>query len=128
MHWKDTGFLLSKNQFNENSVIAELFTENHGKVSGIIFGATSKKIRNYLQIGNKLHLNFNSKNDNKLSIVLGATNDLTNNFDSSQVIQDVSIILGGKGGGGRKDLAQAGGLSLDHINKAITKIKKNLEF
>ena len=69
-----------------------------------------------------------SKNDNKLSIVLGATNDLTNNFDSSQVIQDVSIILGGKGGGGRKDLAQAGGLSLDHINKAITKIKKNLEF
>ena len=69
-----------------------------------------------------------SKNDNKLSIVLGATDDLTNNFDSSQVIQDVSIILGGKGGGGRKDLAQAGGLSLDHINKAITKIKKNLEF
>ena len=69
-----------------------------------------------------------SKNDNKLSIVLGATNDLINNFDSSKIIQDVSIILGGKGGGGRKDLAQAGGLSLDNINKAITKIKKSLEF
>ena len=69
-----------------------------------------------------------SKNDNKLSIVLGATNDLINHFDSSKIIQDVSIILGGKGGGGRKDLAQAGGLSLDNINKAITKIKKSLEF
>ena len=66
MHWKDSGYLLSKNQFNENSVIAEVFTKNHGKISGIIFGATSKKIKNYLQLGNKLHLNFNSKNDNTL--------------------------------------------------------------
>jgi len=66
MHWKDSGYLLSKNQFNENSVIAEVFTKNHGKISGIIFGATSKKIKNYLQLGNKLHLNFNSKNDSTL--------------------------------------------------------------
>ena len=56
------------------------------------------------------------------------TNDLTYNFDSSKIIQDVSIILGGKGGGGRKDLAQAGGLSLDNITKAIDKIKENLSF
>ena len=46
MIWDDSGFLLSKNRYNENSVIAEIYTENHGKVSGIIFGATSKKIRN----------------------------------------------------------------------------------
>ena len=43
-----------------------------------------------------------SKNDNKLSIVLGVTEDLTSNFDSAEVIQDVSKILGGKGGGGVK--------------------------
>ena len=66
MHWKDSGYFLSKNKFNENSVIAEVFTKNHGKISAIIFGATSKKIKNYLQLGNKLHLNFNSKNDSKL--------------------------------------------------------------
>ena len=48
MHWKDTGYLLSKNQFNENSAISEVFTKNHGKISGIIFGATSKKLKNYL--------------------------------------------------------------------------------
>ena len=69
-----------------------------------------------------------SKNNNKISIVLGATKDLTTNFDSSKIIQDVSIILGGKGGGGRKDLAQAGGLSLANINKALNKIKDNLNF
>ena len=69
-----------------------------------------------------------SKNNNKLSIVLGATNDLTKNFDSLKIIQDISIILGGKGGGGRKDLAQAGGVSLDNIKEAISKIKINLSF
>ena len=66
MHWKDTGYLLSKNQFNENSAISEIFTKNHGKISGIIFGASSKKTKNYLQLGNKLHLNFYSKNDSRV--------------------------------------------------------------
>ena len=66
MNWNDTGFLLSKNKYNENSLIAEIFTENYGKISGIIFGAFSKKIKNYLQIGNKLHINYNFKNENKL--------------------------------------------------------------
>ena len=66
MNWSDIGFLLSKNKYNENSIIAEVFTEKYGKVSGIIFGASSKKIKNYLQIGNKLHVNYNFKNENKL--------------------------------------------------------------
>jgi len=69
-----------------------------------------------------------SKNKDKLSIVLGATEDLINNFDSSSVIQEVSVILGGKGGGGRKDLAQAGGSSLDNIKDAIKKIKEKINF
>ena len=66
MIWDDKGYLLSKNKYSENSIISEIFTKDHGKVSGIIFGGTSKKIKNYLQIGNKIHVNFNSKNDNKL--------------------------------------------------------------
>ena len=66
MNWNDSGFLLSKNKYNENSIIAEIFTENHGKCSGIIFGASSKKIKNYLQIGNMLHINHNYKNEGKI--------------------------------------------------------------
>ena len=65
MNWIDKGYLISKSNYNENSVIAEFFTENYGKCSGIIFGATSKKIKNYLQIGNKLHINYNYKNEGK---------------------------------------------------------------
>tara|TARA_Y100001949_G_scaffold61815_1_gene52420 strand:- start:83 stop:763 length:681 start_codon:yes stop_codon:yes gene_type:complete len=66
MNWNDPGFLLSKNKYNENSIIAEIFTEHHGKCSGIIFGATSKKIKNYLQTGNMLHINHTYKNDGKI--------------------------------------------------------------
>ena len=66
MNWIDTGFLLSKNRYNENSIIAEIYTENHGKCSGIIFGATSKKIKNYLQLGNKLHINHTYKIEGKI--------------------------------------------------------------
>ena len=66
MKWQDKGYLLSINKYNENSAIADFFTENNGKVSGVIFGATSKKIKNYLLIGNKFHLNFNFKQDSKL--------------------------------------------------------------
>ena len=43
MIWQDQGFLLSINKYNENSAITEFFTLNHGKISGVIFGATSKK-------------------------------------------------------------------------------------
>ena len=66
MNWDDTGYLISKNRYSENSIIAEVFTKNYGKVSGIIFGATSKKIKNYLQIGNKIHVNYSSKNVSRI--------------------------------------------------------------
>ena len=66
MQWNDIGFLISKNSYNENSVIAEFFTKNHGKCTGVIFGATSKKIKSYLLVGNKLYLNYNYKNDTKI--------------------------------------------------------------
>ena len=66
MNWDDTGFLVSKNRYSENSLIAEIFTKNHGKISGIIFGGTSKKIKNYLQIGNELFTSYNSKSENKI--------------------------------------------------------------
>ena len=66
MQFEDKGYLLSKHNYNENSVISEIFTINHGKISGIIFGATSKKLKNYLQIGNKFHINFNSKTDDRV--------------------------------------------------------------
>ena len=61
----DKGFLINKQKYNENSVIAEFFTENNGKISGLIFGATSSKIKNFLLLGNLFRLQYNSKNQNR---------------------------------------------------------------
>ncbi len=66
MTWDDEGFLISKNKYSENSLIVEIFTKNHGKTPGIIFGGTSRKIKNYLQLGNQLHVNYSSKTENKI--------------------------------------------------------------
>ncbi len=95
MIWDDIGFLLSKNRYNENSLIVEIFTEYHGKIPGIIFGGTSKKIKNYLQIGNKLFLNYNSKSENKIGYfkieILTAYSPIY--FDSAQKLNCISSAM-----------------------------------
>ena len=125
MNWIDEGFLISKNRYSENSLIAEIYTKDHGKISGIIFGGTSKKIKNYLQIGNRLHINYSSKTDNrigyfkveilnaysplyfdhkqKLSCVTSATNlikiltvDSQSNIKVYQIIENLFLILNHK--------------------------------
>ena len=58
MQWRDEGYLLSKNNYSENSVIIEVFTLNHGKCPGIVYVGTSRKIKNYLQLGNKIHVKY----------------------------------------------------------------------
>ena len=125
MNWIDEGFLISKNRYSENSLIAEIYTKDRGKISGIIFGGTSKKIKNYLQIGNRLHVNYNSKSDNrigyfkveilnaysplyfdhkqKLSCITSATNlikiltvDSQSNIKVYQIIENLFLILNHK--------------------------------
>ena len=66
MNWQDKGYLLSLNKYNENSSIAEFYTENNGKIVGVIFGSTSKKIKSYLLIGNKFHINSKLREDGSL--------------------------------------------------------------
>ena len=46
-----------------------VFTKLHGKVSGIVYGGNSRKIKKFLQIGNKIHLINTSKNPNKIGYV-----------------------------------------------------------
>ena len=66
MNWQDEGYIVAKKKFRENAVILEVFTKNFGKVSGIVYGGTSRKIKNYLQLANKIFVLFSSKGDNKL--------------------------------------------------------------
>ncbi len=65
MHWTDEGYLLSKNNFDENSIIVEAFTLKHGKYTGIIYGGSSRKQKRNFQIGNKILFHWNSKGENR---------------------------------------------------------------
>jgi len=66
MIWQAEGFLLSKIKFRENANIINVFTDTHGKVSGIVYGGNSRKIRNFLQISNKIFVFHSSKGDNRI--------------------------------------------------------------
>ena len=95
MNWDDNAYLISKNKYSENSIIAEVFTENHGKTSGIIFGGTSKKIMNYLQIGNKIHINYNVKSPTRIGYfkveIVNALTPLY--FDENQKLSCISSAM-----------------------------------
>ena len=66
MNWEDECYLLFKRKFRENANIINVFSKNRGKVSGVVYGGNSRKIKNYLQISNKLYINHNAKNENRL--------------------------------------------------------------
>ena len=66
MNWESEGFILSKRKFRENAIILEVFTVDFGKTSGIVYGGTSRKIKNYLQLSNKIYVSYTSKNENKI--------------------------------------------------------------
>ena len=66
MIWEDECYLLSKRKFRENANIINIFTLKKGKIDGIVYGGNSRKIRNYLQISNKLFVSHNSKGENKI--------------------------------------------------------------
>ena len=95
MNWDDNAYLISKNRYSENSIIAEFFTEEHGKISGIIFGGTSKKIKNYLQIGNKIRTSYNAKSSTRIGYfkveILRALTPLY--FDESQKLSCISSAM-----------------------------------
>ena len=65
---------------------------------------------------------FASKDD-KVGIAVGVTEKLTEKFDAVKFVKAGSEVIGGKGGGGRKDFAQAGGQDQSKINDAFEKIK-----
>mgnify|MGYP001437610482 CR=1 FL=1 len=66
MIWEDECYLLSKRKFRENANIINIFSQKKGKLDGIVYGGTSRKVRNYLQISNKLFVSHTTKSENKI--------------------------------------------------------------
>ncbi|MCP4072623.1 MAG: alanine--tRNA ligase [Hyphomicrobiales bacterium] len=62
--------------------------------------------------------------DGKAAIVVGVTDDLVATHDAVDLVRIASALVGGKGGGGRPDMAQAGGPEGGKITEAIDAIKE----
>ena len=64
--------------------------------------------------------------EEKVGVAIGVTNELISKYDAVNLVKIASEILDGKGGGGRKDFAQAGGTNKDKINDVFKEIIKKV--
>ncbi len=92
-----------------------------------IDGLPPKELRKLVDKGKKdlgegIVVVFANKDD-KVGLAVGVTDKLTNKFDAVKFVKVGSEIIGGKGGGGRKDFAQAGGQDQSKIEEAFEKLK-----
>ena len=67
-----------------------------------------------------------SRAEGKAAIVVGVTHDLTDRFDAVELVRVGAAALGGKGGGGRPDMAQAGGPAAEHAEAALAAVERVL--
>ena len=90
-----------------------------------------KRIQNFIEEQRKQSIKqiiiLYSVNDGKVTVAVGVTNDLINEYDASKLAKEIGVILGGKGGGGRKDFAQAsGGVNSSKIESSFEEILKKI--
>ncbi len=64
--------------------------------------------------------------EDKVGLAVGVSQDLTLKYDAVNLVKIGSEILGGKGGGGRKDFAQAGGANADNIEEVFKVLAKKI--
>ena len=64
--------------------------------------------------------------EGKVGVAIGVTDKLVDKFDAVKLVKEAAEIIGGKGGGGRKDFAQAGGINKDKIEEAFKVLSKKI--
>ncbi len=119
--------LLDKNK----NIIKDI---NHNKISirfQKLLDYPVKRIQNFIeeqkkQLNKKIMILY-SINDGKVTVAVGITNDLINEYDASKLAKEIGVILGGNGGGGKKDFAQAsGGSDASKIESSFEEILKKI--
>jgi alanyl-tRNA synthetase len=96
----------------------------------VLDGLDTKELRNIIDVGKKeikkgIVLAFTII-EKKVGVAVGVTKDLTEKYDSVDLVKIASEILGGKGGGGRKDFAQAGGIDENKIEEAFKAVEDKI--
>jgi alanyl-tRNA synthetase len=137
----DQAFLIKdlSKQFDQLSVGSILKDKTKNKINDQVINGTKVRFQNILdlpfkdlrklidegkkEIGEGLVIIY-AINDNKVGLAVGVTKTLENKFDAVEIVRAGSKIIGGKGGGGRADFAQAGGTLPGKIQESFENIKK----
>ena len=138
---KDQAILIKElnKQFDQLSVGSILKDKTKNKINDQIVNGIKVRFQNILdlpfkdlrklidegkkEIGEGLVVIY-AINDNKVGLAVGVTKKLENKFDAVKIVRVGSEVIGGKGGGGRTDFAQAGGMLPDKIQESFESIKK----
>ncbi|MBP3545718.1 MAG: alanine--tRNA ligase [Alphaproteobacteria bacterium] len=110
--------------------------EKFEEINGVKFAAkvlnniSAKELKGFIdevkqQIESGIIVLF-SCTDNKVSAVIGVTEDLTSKYSANDLIKVIAPYIGAKGGGGRPDMAQTGGTDLTQLNEAVDALRKAL--
>ena len=122
----------------KKSFVANKAADNQDKidvVNGVKFVGRAipnvhpKELKSFIDeisasIGSGIIVLATASEDNKASIVVGVSKDLTAKYSAIDLVKIASEVVGGKGGGGRPDMAQAGGPNAEFIADAIEAVKK----
>ena len=65
--------------------------------------------------------------EDKVSVVVGVTQDLTDKINAIDLVRAAAVVVGGKGGGGRPDMAQAGGADTSRMGEVLAAVKAELK-
>ena len=96
----------------------------------VLIGFPPKELRRIIDQGKKdikqgIVVGF-ATSEGKVGVAVGVTNELAKKYDAVELVKIASEVLGGKGGGGRKDFAQAGGANKDKIEEAFKTLSKKI--
>jgi alanyl-tRNA synthetase len=94
-------------------------------LAAMLEGADSKTLRETLdKLKDKLHsaaIVLSTVGEGKVTLIAGVTSDITGKVKAGELVNFVALQVGGKGGG-RADMAQAGGTQPEHLAKALTSV------
>ena len=126
-------------QFDQLSVISILKDKDKNKINDQTINGFKVRFQNIIdlpfkdlrklidegkkEIGEGLVIIY-AINDNKVGLAVGVTKTLEDKFDAVKIVRAGSEVIGGKGGGGRADFAQAGGTLPNKIEQSFENIKK----
>jgi alanyl-tRNA synthetase len=114
----------NKNKIKDNKVGDLIFRQQ------VLTDFPSKELRNIVDQGKKEIITgilmVCCTFEGKIGVAIGVTDNLIERFDAVELVKEAAKILGGKGGGGRKDFAQAGGVNKEKLEDAFKNLRNKI--